>query len=544
MKNKIYYLMLLLSMSLLPLRVYAIDNIVNDDNNEQNIVGENVLGSDNVLGYNLGNNNIPGEENQLGDENIVGDGNDADAPMATVTYPELFVINDATLDLTANEVPSFTATIPEDARYVLDIEYWGNAWDTLYYYNDSDYNALLSENGQLIDPFTYEEFYYYYVVLSFYGEEPVNEEDFSNYPFVLNGEEIVGTLSECYFDAENHLVHLSYMLYEATPAEGEIQEIESLEINDVNINATDGKEPLYGASVENENVDLVTEWWYTYDDGTEKWLVNYSDPSYLAEDEDEILFDTFQQSYRYNFALFLLPKTGYDLKVIADPEDGSVFPAKVNGAEEKNYGVYKYYKNGSLVSYVLYLFDNIDPIEDTYNVIEHGDTTIDKSEGTGLALRTDGSHDKFTGVYVDGKLIETETDKDSSGNSIIRFTDEYLQTLDVGEHEIAVSYKDGKNAYTTLTITDVNNENEEEENEEAAVNTVVDTQTSNYVATTLTTNVSNVLQDKTEDVNSDDSTVEKKEQPQEENKTGLWIGLIILGLIAVAIPVAIYKKDE
>lgn len=540
MKNKIYYLMLLLCLTLLPLRVYAIDNL-NDDNNDQVIVG-NELGNENVPGEKeLGNGNLSDEKNEVENKKVVGADNEEDAPMATVTYPEVFVINTATLELTANEIPSFTATIPEDARYALDLEYWGNAWDTLFYYNNSDYNTFLREMDELIDPFTFGELYYYYVTLSFYGEEPINDEDFFNYPFVLNGEEIVGTLIESDYDEEEHLIYVTYLLYETTPLEGEIQDIESLEINNVNLNATDGKAPLYGATVEDENVDLLTEWWYTYDDDDEEtWLANYSDPSYL--DEDETLFDTFQQKYRYTLALFLLPKTGYALKIKNDSNSNTLFSAKINGEAEKDYDIYKYYKEGNLVSYILYVAKNIVPVTDTYNVVEHGDTTIDKSEGTGLALRTDGSHEKYIGVYVDGKLVEAETAIDANGNSIVRFTDEYLQTLDVGEHEIAVSYNDGKNAYTSLTITDVNAQ--EEQNNNNAVNTVENNVTSNYVATTLTTNVSNVLQEKVEEPKKEESTEGKKDDTNEESKAGLWIGLVILGLIAVVIPIAIYKQDE
>ena len=74
---------------------------------------------------------------------------------------------------------------------------------------------------------------------------------------------------------------------------------------------------------------------------------------------------------------------------------------------------------------------------------------------------------------------------------------------------------------------------------------VENNQTSNIVTATLATGVYNILdeapkqEEKKEDINK-----EETKKPEQDNKAGLWIGLVVLSLIAVAIPIAIYKKED
>ena len=85
-----------------------------------------------------------------------------------------------------------------------------------------------------------------------------------------------------------------------------------------------------------------------------------------------------------------------------------------------------------------------------------GDTTVDykiiegangawtqNSDGT-LTFRANGEFSKFTGVKVDGKLIDAKCYTAKSGSTIVTLNNEYLPTLSVGTHTLTVVFEDGE----------------------------------------------------------------------------------------------------
>ena len=85
-----------------------------------------------------------------------------------------------------------------------------------------------------------------------------------------------------------------------------------------------------------------------------------------------------------------------------------------------------------------------------------GDTTVDykiiegangawtqNSDGT-LTFRANGEFSKFTGVKVDGKLIDRENYTAKSGSTIVTLSKDYLATLPVGNHSLTVVFNDGE----------------------------------------------------------------------------------------------------
>lgn len=78
----------------------------------------------------------------------------------------------------------------------------------------------------------------------------------------------------------------------------------------------------------------------------------------------------------------------------------------------------------------------------TYSIIDGANSVVnlDKTE---LIIRADGDFDKFTGVKVDGELVDSNNYVASEGSTVIEFKADYLKTLDVGEHSVTVVFKDG-----------------------------------------------------------------------------------------------------
>ena len=68
---------------------------------------------------------------------------------------------------------------------------------------------------------------------------------------------------------------------------------------------------------------------------------------------------------------------------------------------------------------------------------------IQNSDGI-LTFRANGDFSKFTGVKIDGTLIDVKNYTAVSGSTVITLKADYLQTLSVGKHTMTIVYNDGE----------------------------------------------------------------------------------------------------
>ena len=93
-----------------------------------------------------------------------------------------------------------------------------------------------------------------------------------------------------------------------------------------------------------------------------------------------------------------------------------------------------------------------------YEIIEGANGAwTQNSDGT-LTFRANGEFDKFTGVKVDGKLIDSKNYTAKSGSTIVTLSKDYLATLSVGEHKLTVVFNDGE-CSTNFTVKAVSDNN-------------------------------------------------------------------------------------
>ena len=79
-----------------------------------------------------------------------------------------------------------------------------------------------------------------------------------------------------------------------------------------------------------------------------------------------------------------------------------------------------------------------------YKIIEGANGSwTQNSDGT-LTVRANGEFSKFTGVKVDGKIIDTKNYTAKSGSTIVTLSKDYLATLSVGNHTLTVVFNDGE----------------------------------------------------------------------------------------------------
>lgn len=121
-----------------------------------------------------------------------------------------------------------------------------------------------------------------------------------------------------------------------------------------------------------------------------------------------------------------------------------------------------------------------------YNVIEGTDTVWVKSSGAPLVVKIDADAANFSGVVINGVVVDPSNYEVTSGSTIITFKPEYMNLLDAGYYTIRVNYKDGGYAeipfsVDTTTSTETNASNSQN-------NTTGTQNTTTTTTTTTTTN--------------------------------------------------------
>lgn len=88
---------------------------------------------------------------------------------------------------------------------------------------------------------------------------------------------------------------------------------------------------------------------------------------------------------------------------------------------------------------------------DDYRIIEGNGSIWTKESGDGLTFTANGDCGKFTGIEIDGSVVNAENYTAKNGSTVITLKQDYLNTLTAGEHVITMLYTDGK-AVGTFTI--------------------------------------------------------------------------------------------
>ena len=85
----------------------------------------------------------------------------------------------------------------------------------------------------------------------------------------------------------------------------------------------------------------------------------------------------------------------------------------------------------------------------TYEVVEGADMTITQIDKT--SFKVNAPNKDLDSVVVDKKIVDEDNYKHETGSTIITFTNEYIDSLKTGEHELTVLFNSGS-AKTTFTV--------------------------------------------------------------------------------------------
>lgn len=104
------------------------------------------------------------------------------------------------------------------------------------------------------------------------------------------------------------------------------------------------------------------------------------------------------------------------------------------------------FKTDSFSTYAIATTEAAEEIQTppVYDFLEGANAKWSQNTGGTLTIRANGDFSKFTGIKVDGVLIESKNYTAVSGSTVITLNADYLKTLSVGNHSITVVYTDGE----------------------------------------------------------------------------------------------------
>ena len=210
----------------------------------------------------------------------------------------------------------------------------------------------------------------------------------------------------------------------------EPKEIEVIEINNATLTFKDGDKPVFTGTVpENDQYAFRCEWW-SLDENT--GIVS-TEPEWGGEIYKNKI-TTFEAGKTYHYGVYV---TAYYGNFSPDAK------LKINGQEVKYTRIGDENETQSFWVETDLTMTPTAADASNYKIVEGANGTwTQNSDGT-LTFRANGDFSKFTGVKVDGTLIDAKNYTAVSGSTVITLKADYLKTLSVGTHKLTVVYTDG-----------------------------------------------------------------------------------------------------
>ena len=250
----------------------------------------------------------------------------------------------------------------------------------------------------------------------------------------------VGTINEIRDDyyTRNHRC----ITFRLTIPAAESTTIDSVNVTDATVTYQVGDKPQATAKAD-ANAQIAYEYWEEMEDNGKGEVVPvkfwYSDPAELAKVPEDKRITQFEAGKRYMYSLMLASAEGYPFAAdCALTVNGKA----VNG---KNVIVGQ---DGKVMFATalktLTLTGAETPETPEYRITAGANSVWTMGNEDGLTFRANGALDKFTGIQVDGKILDSDAYTVDSGSTVVTLEPTYLETLTEGKHHLTVFYTDGQ----------------------------------------------------------------------------------------------------
>lgn len=214
-------------------------------------------------------------------------------------------------------------------------------------------------------------------------------------------------------------------------ASGQTTPVELIEINNATVSFKVGDKPVFTGTVpENDQYVFRCEWW-SLDENT--GIVS-TEPEWGGDIYNNKI-TAFEAGKTYYYGVYV---TAYTADISPNAK------LKINGREVEYTRIGDESDTQSFWVETKLSMTPTAADASNYKIVEGANGTwTQNSDGT-LTFRANGDFSKFTGVKVDGTLIDAKNYTAVSGSTVITLKADYLKTLSGGTHKITVVYTDGE----------------------------------------------------------------------------------------------------
>ena len=336
----------------------------------------------------------------------------------------------ATLSYNEGDTPKATAVTKDiGANYEIAYESW-ESWDEtnqndFWFSNEEYYTELL---GGRFTSFEEGKSYRYSILLKVKNGRTFAATD-SGLTVTVNGWTVEQQNISMNLDGQSVYVTGIATITPTKPVEP--KEIEVIEINNATITFKDGDKPVFTGNVpDNKDYAFRCEWWsLDSDTGLVSTEPEWGSGIYKNK------ITTFEAGKTYHYGVYV---TAYYGNFSPDAK------LKING-QYVNYT--RIGDENDTQSFWVETDLTMTPTAagaSDYKIIEGANGTWTQNSNETLVFRVNGDFSKFTGVKVDGTLIDAKNYTAKSGSTIVTLSTDYLKTLSVGTHKLTVVYTDGE----------------------------------------------------------------------------------------------------
>lgn len=274
------------------------------------------------------------------------------------------------------------------------------------------------------------------------------------------GKAIINEIRDDYY-TRNHWC----ITFRLTIPAAESTAIDSVQVTDATLTYQAGDKPQATAKAD-ANAQIAYEYWEEMEDNGKGEVVPvkfwYSDPAKLAKVPEDKRITQFEAGKRYMYSLMLASAEGYPFAADC--------ALTVNGKAVNGKNVIVGQDGKTLFAPALKTLKLTGSETPEYRITAGANSVWTMGNEDGLTFRANGALDKFTGIQVDGKILDSDAYTVDSGSTVVTLEPTYLETLTEGKHHLTVLYTDGQ-CGTSFTVQAAEDDPTEDANDDSTEDT-------------------------------------------------------------------------
>lgn len=225
--------------------------------------------------------------------------------------------------------------------------------------------------------------------------------------------------------------------------------LDSVQVTNATLTYQAGDKPQATAKTDG-TAQITYEYWEEMEENDKGELVPvkfwYSDPAELAKVPEGKRITQFEAGKRYMYSLMLASAEGHTFAADC--------ALTVNGKAVNGKNVIVGQDGKAMFATALKtltLTGAETPETPEYRITAGANGVWTMGSEDGLTFRANGALDKFAGIQVDGKTLDSDAYTADSGSTVVTLEPTYLETLTEGKHHLTVLYTDGQ-CGTSFTV--------------------------------------------------------------------------------------------